>query len=434
MELTRRNFLGVGAGGFAGLALRHRFDPLGAQEPALPRTAHAMIVLWMDGGPSQIDTFDPRPGRKTGGLFRAVDTSAEGMKFSEVLPRTARHAHRMAVLRTVASNEQDHVRGGYLLHTGYPQSGMVVHPGLGSIVSCEKGGAFGVPGYVSIKSAFSFSLGREPGPGYLGPEHAPFIVSDSRKPDETLKALDDSVKDRLRLLEDLNREFHAEHAGENLDKRRTFHRLTQRLKDSVFARALDLRDEKEETVRRYLGENDGESTDAYGGRVPNTQFGYGCLVARRLVEAGVRFVEVNLGGWDTHADNFRQTSNLCRMLDPGMSALFEDLERRGLLEETVVVWMGEFGRTPDINAGNGRDHWPNGFSVVLGGGGVRGGRVIGELDPDGKEIKKDAIRVPDLFATLCVLLGIDPAKRFVSHSTGTARITDRGVPVKRVYD
>ena len=433
MELSRRTFLGVSAGGFANFALHNRFgELLAAEEGHLPR-AKSVIVLWMDGGPSQIDTFDPRPGRSTGGEFRAVDTSADGLKFSEHLWRTAAHANRLAVLRTVTSGEQDHVRGGYLLHTGYKQSGMVIHPGLGSIVSCEKGGTAGIPGYVSIKSSLTFTLGREPGPGFLGPEHAPFVISDARKPDETLRALDESVKARMALLEDLNKEFHADHSGDNIDKRRTFHALAKELKDSVFAKALDLRDEKPETIARYLGENDGKSTDAYGRSVSNTQFGYGCLVARRLVEAGVKFVEVNLGGWDTHQDNFRLTANLCGMLDPAMSALLHDLERRGLLDETVVVWMGEFGRTPDINGGKGRDHWPNGFSVVLGGGGVQGGRVIGDLDEDGKEIKKDPVRVQDLFATLCVLLGIDPDKRFLSHSTGTVRLTDHGVPVKSVF-
>ncbi|HXX92585.1 MAG TPA: DUF1501 domain-containing protein [Planctomycetota bacterium] len=426
MELSRRGFLGVSAGGFAQFALHHRFDLF------VPH-AKSIIVLWMDGGPSQIDTFDPRPGRPTGGEFRAVDTSAEGLKFSEHLWRTAAHAHRMAVLRTVTSQEQDHVRAGYLLHTGYRQSGMVIHPGLGSIVSAERGGREGVPGYVSIKSSQTIALGREPGPGFLGPEHAPFVIGDARRPDETLRALDPTVRERMSLLEDLNREFHADHSGENIDKRKTFHRLAKDLKDSVFARALDLRDESAETVARYLGENNGKKTDAYGRSVPSTQFGYGCLVARRLVESGVRFVEVGLGGWDTHADNFSQTASLCGMLDPAMSALFHDLERRGLLDETVVVWMGEFGRTPDINGGKGRDHWPTGFSVVLGGGGVQGGRSFGELDPDGKEIQKDPVRVQDLFATLCVLLGIDPDKRFLSHSTGTVRLTDHGVPVKSVY-
>ncbi len=434
MEFTRRHFLAVGAGGFASFALHNRFDALLAQEATLPRAAQSMIVLWMDGGPSQIDTFDPRPGRPTGGEFKAIETSARGVSFSEHLPRTARFAHRMAVLRSVSSGEQDHIRGGYLMHTGYKQSGMVVHPSLGSIVSCEKGGTAGLPGYVSIKSSASISAGREAGPGFLGPEHAPFVVSNAQKPDDTLRALDDSVKERLRLLEDFNREFHAERSGENIDKRRTFHRLARELKDSVFARALDLRDEKEETIAEYVGANDGNNTRVYGRSVANTQFGYGCLVARRLVEAGVKLVEVNLGGWDTHQDNFRQTANLCSMLDPAMSALFNDLERRGLLDTTVIAWMGEFGRTPDVNRGNGRDHWPSGFTAVVGGGRVQGGRVIGELDPDGKEIKSDLVRVPDLFATLCVLMGIDPAKRFFSHTTGTARLTDHGVPVKAVYE
>ena len=434
MEFTRRQVLASGAGAFAGFALKNRFDVLFAQEPRpLPRSAMSMIVLWMDGGPSQIDTFDPRPDRPTGGEFKAIPTSAKAIRFSELLPNTARYANHMSILRAVSSKEQDHNRGNYLLHTGYRQSGMVVHPSLGSIVSCEKGGTAGTPGYVSIKSSVSLLPGRELGPGFLGPAHAPYVIPDPLRPDRTLKALDDSVRERLRLLGDLNREFRSAHSGENIDKRKTFMGLARRLKDSPFAKALDLRDESPETLRAYLGTNEGEATSRYGVAAPNTGFGYGCLVARRLVESGVRFVEVNLGGWDTHANNFDQTANLCRILDPAMGALYGDLRRRGLLESTVIVWMGEFGRTPKINGNKGRDHWPNGFTVVVGGGGVKGGRIIGELDPDGMEIKKGEIRVQDLFATLCVLMGIDPAKRFQSHTTGLVRLTDHGVPVRDVY-
>lgn len=434
MGLTRRHMLASGAGAFAGFALKNRFDVLFSQEPRpLPGSAMSMIVLWMDGGPSQIDTFDPRPGRPTGGEFGAIPTSAKRVRFSELLPNAAKYANHMSILRAVTSGEQDHNRGSYLLHTGYRPSGMVVHPSLGSIVSCEKGRTGGTPGYVSIKSSVRLLAGREQGAGFLGPAHAPYVVPDPLRPDRTLKALDDSVRERLGLLRDLNEEFRAGRTGENIDKRKTFMGLARRLKDSPFAKALDLRDESQETLRAYLGDNEGKTTASYGGAVPDTGFGYGCLVARRLVESGVRFVEVNLGGWDTHADNFNRTARLCRILDPAMGALYGDLRRRGLLESTVVVWMGEFGRTPRINGNRGRDHWPNGFTVVVGGGGAKGGRIIGELDPDGKEIKKDPVRVQDLFATLCVLMGIDPAKRFQSHTTGLVRLTDHGVPVRDVY-
>jgi uncharacterized protein (DUF1501 family) len=159
-------------------------------------------------------------------------------------------------------------------------------------------------------------------------------------------------------------------------------------------------------------------------------FGLGCLVARKLVQAGVRFVEVNLGGWDTHADNFNSTQALMKVLDPAYAALIEDLHNERLLESTLVLWMGEFGRTPQINQGNGRDHWPNGYSVVLAGGGIQGGRVVGETDADGVEIRKDPASVADLFATIVECFGVNPNKRYDLHDSGAVRVTDKGNPVK----
>ena len=410
--MDRRRFLAAGAGGFLGFALRNGADPLWAAE----RTTQSMIVLWMDGGPSQIDTFDPRPGRKTGGPVRAIETSAPGVRFSSLLPRTAQWAHRMSVLRTVVSPENEHERGSYLLRTGFGSTGRIVHPALGSLIAFQKGGPSGIPPFVSIRT--SGAVGRAGDAGFLGSEVAPFPVLDPARAHDLMKGLDGTVESRLDLVQSLNTEFSADRAGEPIDRRKAFLSLCRKLTDSPFARALDLRDEKPEAVQEYGGD----------------RFGMGCLLARRLVEAGVRFVEVELGGWDTHSDNYREVGSRCAILDPAMSALYRDLDRRGLLEETAIVWMGEFGRTPDLNPQQGRDHWPDGFTVVLGGAGVGAGRVIGELDADGKEIRNDPVRVPDLMATLLTLMGIDPNKRHRTSSGAADKITDQGRPVRSALD
>jgi hypothetical protein len=416
MDESRRRFLAAGAGGFLGFALRNGAFARENKRPVFSHAARAMIVLWMDGGPSQIDTFDPRPGRKTGGPVRAIETSAPELRFSSLLPRTSRWAHRMSVLRTVVSPENEHDRGSYLLRTGFGSTGRIVHPALGSLIAFHNGSPAGIPSFVSIRT--TGTLGTAGDAGFLGAEVAPFPVLDPARAHELMKGLDGTVEDRLNLVQNLNADFSADRSGEPIDRRKAFLSLCRKLKDSPFARALDLRDEAPEVVQEYGAD----------------RFGTGCLLARRLVESGVRFVEVELGGWDTHSDNYREVSARCAVLDPAMSALYRDLDRRGLLEETVVVWMGEFGRTPDLNAQQGRDHWSEGFTVVVGGAGVGGGRAIGELDADGKAILKDPVKVPDVMATLLTLMRIDPRQRHRTSSGGADRITDQGRPLRAVLD
>ncbi len=432
MDFTRRNFLGVSAGGFASFMMHHQWNFLGAQDAA--KDVKNCIVLWMDGGPSQLDTWDPKPGRSTGGPIKAIDTSAKDIKISQFLHRTAKWMHKSTLLRGVTSEEQDHARAAYLMHTGYKPTAMLTHPTLGSIAAYESERKVGVPGYVSIRSAAAFAFNADPGPGFLGPDAAPFIIDRPEKPAETIKALGEGMQERVELLEDMNREFRDEHPGENAKKRQSMVESMKTIKDSVFAKALDLRDEKVESIARYMGDNKDAKPSGNPYEASPTAFGYGCLLARRLVSAGVRFVEVNLGGWDTHGDNFTAVGNLCGMLDPGLSTMLEDLEKGGLLDKTLVVWMGEFGRTPAINEGKGRDHWPSGYSVGLWGGGVGGGRVVGDTGEDGTKVVKGEVRIPDLFATIAHLIGIDPTKRYPGHDSGAVRVTDNGKPVKAVYE
>jgi len=428
--LCRRRFLGLAAGGFASLAARHGF-PMIAQEPPSPAEAtprvlagfgaqdakpkRACIVLWMEGGPSQIDTFDPKPGRPTGGPFKAIDTAVRGARFSEHLPLLAKRAGRLCVVRSVTGDEADHHRATLHLQTGRRPGGLLGHPDIGSVMAHfnREGDR---PGYVSIRARQSAMSEVERGPGFLGARAGPFVVEDAANADRLLRELDARVKERGALLEDLNAEFRREHPNENSAVRESLYAAARALKGSDIERALDLRGVKEEVLRPYLG------PDRPG--TPMARFGTGCLVARRLVEAGVPFVEVLLGGWDTHGGNFPAVQFLSSRVDAAFSALLDDLAAGGLLDSTLVVWMGEFGRTPQVNLTNGRDHYPRAFSAVLAGAGAARGRVVGETDADGIDVLRDPVTVPELFATIVHLMGVDPAGRYPVNEIGVARVAD----------
>ncbi len=406
MCLSRRHFLGAGLGGFFAYAMRHRAGDLFAQEGA---KAKACIVLWMEGGPSQLDTFDPKPGHANGGPTKAIETAAKGVRIAASLPRVAAQMKRLSIVRSLNSAEGEHQRAQYLLHTGHPFIEGVAHPSTGAVVSKEAGGAVTIPRYVSIgQPGF--------GPAFLGQEHGPFALENPQTALEMLRKLD-SKRGRFQLAQELGREFEKSHEDGLLKLRDGLMERTAALLDTAFPKAIDLSQEPDEVRDRY----------GRGG------FGAGCLVARRLVEAGVRFVEVSLGGWDTHQDNFNAVGRLCGALDPAFSALVEDLEKRGLLDSTMVMWMGEFGRTPAINADTGRDHFPRAFSAVVGGGGLAGGRVIGETNAGGMEIARDPVSVADLFATVFDRFGFDHAKKYRGEGGTVVKMTEGGTPVKALF-
>jgi hypothetical protein len=434
-DCTRRDVLKAALGGFAGLSMHHRFfSSLFAQDAAARARARACIVLWMDGGPSQIDTFDPKPGRETGGEFKSIPTASKEFEICEHLPRLAKAADKFSIVRSVHTEENDHVRGAYLLHTGYRLQGSIDHPSLGSMISFETAQNPHLPNYVSIRSDLAFLnvQGAGLGPGFLGHEHSPFVIDDPLKPSDSISVLDRATERRMGLLADLDRTFHEQRRSADLEKRKAQIAQAAGLRETPFVQALDLSGESASTIEAYTGGAKG-TINYFGRQVAANQFGYGCLVARRLVERGVRFVEVNLGGWDTHANNFVALKPLLGVLDSGMSALLADLDRTGLLSSTLVLWMGEFGRTPVINGGKGRDHYNQAFSVALAGGTIQGGRVVGRTDEDGKEIVKDPVGVPDVFATVCAAFGIDPAKKHFTHETGVVKMTENGRPIRGLF-
>jgi hypothetical protein len=440
LSLSRREWLRLSAAGVLGGSFSGWIERLAAATAASPQRKRACILLWMNGGPTQTDTFDLKPGHPNGGPFKEIATPVPGLRMSEHLPLLAKQARHLALVRSMTSREGDHNRATYYLRTGYRPQGQIQYPPLGALVSRELGSSEGtLPGFVSIAPV----LGSNPAvftPGFLGPEYAPLIVGNQSGADRPGADLDQAfrVQDlkpprqiqvprmdaRVELLQGFQRDFVAGHPGVPALSHQAAYERAVRLMRTSAARAFDL-DEEKAALRDRYGRN---------------LFGQGCLLARRLVERGVPFIEVTLNNapgapaaWDTHGQNFEQVKNLCAVLDPAWATLLDDLVQRGLLETTLVVWMGEFGRTPKINGQQGRDHFPDAWSTVLCGGGIKGGSVHGKTSPDGMTIKDAPVSVPDFLATVAKALGIDPTKQNMSNIGRPIRIADAGAqPIEGV--
>jgi uncharacterized protein (DUF1501 family) len=411
--VSRRGFLRrVGAGG-AALGALSWFDCLTLHADELRKAHKACILLWMAGGPSQFETFDPKPGAETQGPTRAIATAAPGIRIAEHWTRTAGVAGDLAFIRSMTSKEGNHGRATYLLHTGYSPSGGIVHPGFGSLAAAELGPAdFDLPHFVSI-------LGPSVGPSFLGVRVAPFIVSDAnRSPDNLATPVaGERLQRRLDLLKELEVPFARSGAGEQVRDHEAIYGQTAQMVLSPRVKAFDLKAEPEQVREAY-------------GRSP---FGQGCLMARRLVEAGVTFVEVQSSGWDTHGDELPALKKLIPPVDQATAVLLADLKERGLLDSTLVVWMGEFGRTPRVNLTAGRDHFPKAFNVALAGCGIKGGLAVGATDSLGTEVAERPVTVPDLFCTFCKALGINPLKENQSNVGRPLKIVDGGQAVDEVF-
>jgi len=418
-SIGRRTLLHTGAQGLVGLLVSRWLaspsalaDSSSSAAPApLPGRATACIVLYLNGGPSQLDTFDPKPGAPTGGSFKSIATRSPHLRLSQHLPHIAEQADKIAVVRGLTSKEGNHQRAQYLLHTGYSPNPTVVHPALGAWVSKRLGDpAADLPSFVSLG-------GPSAAAGILGVEHGPFVVQRGGGVPENVSFATGVSEARFARrtagLDMLERHFDAETSDPMIAGRRAVYAKAMRLIHSPRVSAFDL------------------ATDplalksAYG----DSDFGRGCLTARRLVEAGVKFVEVVLDGWDTHQNNFERVKDLSAQLDPAMGTLIHDLAQRQLLTSTLVVCVGDFGRTPRINANEGRDHYPQSGFAVLAGGGVRGGVVHGETDAEGAKVVRDPMPVPNLFATLATLLGMGLDVEAYAPSGRPIKVTDHGVAV-----
>ncbi len=422
MAFDRRSLLRYGAGGMLGalasrMLLRDAWADAPAAQAQLP-VARRLVVLWMNGGPSHVDTWDPKTG-PTGGKHKAIKTRIPNVTICEHLPRMAELADKLAIVRSLSSKEGNHQRAQYMLHTGYAPNPTVVHPSMGAwLTKHSPDPASGLPGFVSIG-------GPSYGAGFLGVQYGPFVLPKGGKGPENLGYAQDTNRARFeactQLLAQMEDRFAKETGDAKVEGRRALYAKAVRLMHSDDASAFDLTQETEAT-RAAFGDTD---------------FGRGCLSAVRLLEAGVKVVEVVLDGWDTHQDNFTRTQKLMETVDPAMSSLLGQLERRRakgerdtLLQSTLVVWMGDFGRTPRINANDGRDHFPQASSVVLAGAGVRGGQVYGQTDAEGAKVVKDLVTVPNLMATLAAPLGLDPGETFMTPIGRPISITDKGEPIK----
>lgn len=427
--LSRRDWLRLSTAGAFGVSMSGWFPLLAGEAAAQPERKRSCILLWMTGGPSQIDTFDPKPGHANAGPLKAIDTSVPGIQISQHLPRIAGQMEHLAVIRSMKTREGDHGRATHLIRTGYAPQPPIQYPTMGSFLSKELGREGAVlPDFISVAPYIGFNAAAF-GPGFLGPKYSPLVVgsryafggtyNDQALQVQNLKgppAIDDARSDaRLSLLDDLETEFTAVRPGVPTNSHRSVYDQAVRLMRSSAARAFDLTEEPDKL------------RDAYGRHL----FGQGCLLARRLVEHGVPFVEVSLNGvgngnvfgWDTHQNNFDAVQQLSAVLDSGWGTLMLDLKERGLLESTLVIWMGEFGRTPTINNNRGRDHYPNAWSAVLGGA-IRGGQVVGKTNPAGTEVVERPVSQADLMATICKALGLDPRQQNLSDIGRPIRLAD----------
>ncbi|MBG89400.1 MAG: hypothetical protein CMO80_21235 [Verrucomicrobiales bacterium] len=364
----------------------------------------SVIVLWLAGGPSQVETFDPHPGKPVAFGSSAIKTAVKDIQIGSGLPQTAELMNDLSIIRSVTSKEGDHERATYNMKTGYRPNPSIVHASMGSIITHElPDPSVEIPTHVSILPNQWPARG-----GYLGAEYDAFQVGDPKGPVSDVKLQVEPERDQRRSknLALVERAF-ARGRYQDLDKEKTLHRVTmgkaRRMMNSDQLKAFD------------VSSAPASELNPFG----DTPFGRGCFAALRLVESGVRCVEVTLNGWDTHTNNHEQQGERIKVLDPALSSLIKALKVRGLYDDTVVVCGGEFGRTPILNAVDGRDHWPHGFSIALGGGGIKGGRVIGATDPAGiKEEPEDKVKVEDVHCTILTALGINPEKEVM---TGVGR-------------
>jgi len=369
------------------------------------------ILLFMNGGASQIDTFDMKPGRPTGGPFRPIQSKVTGLQVCEYLPKMAQIADKYAVIRSMKTASPDHPDGIYHMHTCYKQSERTPHPELGAVIAKFNGDPNSdLPSFVRMGPC------GNAGAGYLGPAHEPFSVDrNGRLPYFTSPyANPEAEARRAELFRQMEAEFTSGHASEPFDSHRTAKERAWKLLRAKGA--FDLTKEPEKLKALY-GDN---------------EFAKGCLMARRLVEVGIPFVEVGQDNYDSHADNFVCHKANMQILDVAWSALLSDLTDRGLLDSTLVIWMGEVGRTPQINNRAGRDHFINAWTIVLAGGGIKGGQVYGSTDVDGKFVKDNPVNEGDLFATIYHALGINPRAKHYSGIRPVWLTPEGSKPVKEL--
>jgi hypothetical protein len=433
----RRDFLKLGltaAGGGLGFTDLLRARAMAAQAPQLSLSRPVnCILVWLDGGPSHYEMFDPKPEAPSEirGSFGTIPTSVPGVRFSECVPHLAKAADKFTVVRSVTHKDPNHGGGNHYMMTGSPTpvpvgcgAFVTFHPSFGSVVSYKRGLKNGLPAYMTLPS-----ITRSGGPNFLGAEHAPFVAGG----DPNAKGF--KVRDVVLPSEISD--------ARGLARRELRHSLDRmkRLNDAVaedpavsfdtfYGQAVDLIASKPAQEAFDISLEDDKTRDLYG----RNDVGQRMLLARRLVEVGVPFVTVNYGGWDHHRDLFKTCKGeFMNKFDQGMAGLITDLDRRGLLESTLVIALGEFGRTPKINKDSGRDHWPGAMNILFAGAGVPRGGIVGATDPKGYYASDNIYSPEDFAVTLYQKLGIDPHQVLHTGSGRPVQLINGGRPIRELF-
>ncbi len=414
--MSRRHFMShmaaASASVFPAMSL---VNSLRSQAAELKKNRKSAILLFMEGGPSTIDIWDLKPGTSTGGQFKPISTAGD-LQICEHMPMTAKVMDKLSVVRSMSTREADHTRGKYYMRTGYVPNPNIEHPSYGAVLSHElfdQRQDLEIPPFVSVG-------GSSEGPGFLGMNWAPFNVTTTGQ----IRNLDvnpaelDRLMDRMKALDVLEKGFVNQGRGSAASDHMKILSKTVNLMTSKQMDAFKVAKEPQ-AVR-----------DRYG----NDAFGNGCLMARRLVEAGVPFIEVGNGGWDNHNNIFTILKDQkLPSLDKALSALVEDLSERDLLKDTAIIWMGDFSRTPRINGNGGRDHWARAWSVMVGGGGLKGGVAVGKTNEDGTAVDTDPYTSQDVMATICKTLGISLETTFTSNNGRPMKIANSGKVIKELF-
>ena len=420
-EISRRKFMNYAAKALLGVGINgitNFSNLMGQPSPYKVPSAKNLIYLYMAGGMSHIDTFDLKSEKKVRGPVKAIPCKGEIGQISHYLPMTAKVMDRVAVIRSLHSTQGAHAQGAYYMRTSYTMRSSIRHPGMGAWLNKVSGRTNAtLPGNVRIGNSSAPG-----GAGFLEAKYEPAYIGDPSKGLENRARhpflSEEQFQRRLELAQWMDLAFHDEYKSKETRAYADLYQEAVKLMNSEDLVGFDINQEKE-VVRKRYGEN---------------SFGQGCLLARRLVEKQVRCVEVNLGGWDTHADNFERVSENCAVLDQAFSALIEDLDQRGLLSETLVVLATEFGRTPEIDKNsNGRDHQPQAFTGILAGGGIRPGITYGKTDKLAKEITEKKVEIPDFNATIAHALGISLKEKVYSRSGRPFTVANRGEPVLDLF-
>lgn len=422
-ELSRRRFVSraaksfLGVSALAGLPDFGRAAGVGASPLKQIPTAKRVIYLYMTGGMSHLDTLDPKGKNEVMGATGQINTPVDEMKLSDNLPLLARQAEHLAVINSMTSTQGAHQQGNYYMHTSYEMRSSVVHPAMGAWALKFNGrNNPALPGNVLIGND-----SKHPGSGFFESSLSPLAVRDPEGGLQNSKMMSGMNEDRFNFHRNLAEQLDAPFV-EKYDQKNV------RAYTDMYDDAIKLMRSKDLAAFDLAGEPDGLK-ERYG----KNAFGQGCLLARRLAENGVNHVEVSFGSWDTHNSNFVNVPDMAGQLDAALSTLLIDLQRRGMLHDTLVVLATEFGRTPEINANEGRDHHPQAFSCLLAGGGIKGGQVYGKTDERGSKVIENAVKVPDLNATIGYALGLPLDQVLYSPSMRPFTLADKGKPLVGLF-